>query len=117
MVEAGEGSSLERTVAELDAGLRGHLDAGEVLGLTWLVGTGRDVRAGAIGHADVARSQPVAMDTIFRVSSMTKPITAAAALTLVEDGTIGLDDPVDGWLPELAERRVLSHPAAASAAT
>ena len=117
MVDAGEGSSLDRTVAELEAGLRGRVDAGEVLGLTWLVGTGRDVRAGAMGHADVARSQPVAMDTIFRISSMTKPITAAAGLVLVEDGTIGLDDPVDGWLPELAERRVLSHPAAASAAT
>ena len=113
MVNAGEGSALDRTVADLEAGLRGHVDAGEVLGLTWLVGSGGDVRAGAMGHGDAAGSQPVATDTIFRISSMSKPLTATAALMLVEDGTIGLDDPVDGWVPELAGRRVLSHPTAA----
>ena len=113
MVNAGEGSALDRAVADLEAGLRGHVDAGEVLGLTWLVGSGGDVRAGAMGHGDVAGSQPVATDTIFRISSMSKRVTATAALMLVEDGTFGLDDPVDGWLPELAGRRVLAHPTAA----
>ena len=113
MVNAGEGSALDRTVADLEAGLRRHVDAGELLGLTWLVGSGGDVRAGAMGHGDVAGSQPVATDTIFRISSMSKPLTATAALMLVEGGTIGLDDPVDGWVPELAGRRVLSHPTAA----
>ncbi|HEX6310034.1 MAG TPA: serine hydrolase domain-containing protein [Acidimicrobiia bacterium] len=66
----------------------------------------------AIGHLDADRSQPVATDTIYRISSMTKPITASAALVLVDDGVVALDDPVDDLLPELAERRVLSHPAA-----
>ncbi|MDQ2801380.1 MAG: serine hydrolase, partial [Pseudomonadota bacterium] len=45
--------------------------------------------------------------TIFRIASMTKPITAAAAMILVEEGRIALDDPVERWLPELADRRVL----------
>jgi len=112
MVNTGEGSALDRTVADLEAGLASHVDAGEVVGLTWLVGSGGDVRAGAMGHGDVAGSQPVATDTIFRISSMSKPVTATAALMLVEDGTFGLDDPVDGWLPELAGRRVLAHPTA-----
>ena len=46
-------------------------------------------------------------DTIFRIASMTKPITAAAAMILVEECKLRLDDPVDPWLPELANRRVL----------
>jgi CubicO group peptidase (beta-lactamase class C family) len=48
-------------------------------------------------------------DTIFRIASISKPITAAAML-LVDAGTIDLDDPVDRFLPELANRRVLKHP-------
>jgi CubicO group peptidase (beta-lactamase class C family) len=46
-------------------------------------------------------------DTIFRIASMTKPMAAAVAMMLVEDGVLGLDAPVDRWLPELANRRVL----------
>ena len=56
---------------------------------------------------------PVQADTLFRLSSTTKPITAALALTLVEDGTLALDDPVDRWLPELGDRRVLASPESA----
>ena len=50
---------------------------------------------------------PMARDTIFRLASMTKPVTAVAAMILVEECRLRLDDPVDAWLPELAERRVL----------
>jgi CubicO group peptidase (beta-lactamase class C family) len=50
----------------------------------------------------------MAEDTIFRIASITKPVTAVAALMLVEDGVLTLDGPVDRWLPELAERRVLT---------
>lgn len=53
---------------------------------------------------------PLRSDAIFRIQSMTKPVTAVAALRLVQDGVIGLDDPVATWLPELAEPRVLRHP-------
>lgn len=46
-------------------------------------------------------------DTIFRMASASKPVTAAAVMVLVEDGRLRLDDPVERWLPELADRRVL----------
>jgi CubicO group peptidase (beta-lactamase class C family) len=52
----------------------------------------------------------VQRDSLFRIASVTKPITAAVTMALVGDGLIGLDEPVDGLLPELAERRVLRRP-------
>ena len=56
---------------------------------------------------DLASGTPMRRDTIFRIASMTKPITAAAAMILVEEGRIALDEPVERWLPELGDRRVL----------
>ncbi len=50
-------------------------------------------------------------DTLFRIASMTKPVTSIAALMLVEDGRLKLDDPVTKWLPELSEMQVLKDPA------
>jgi CubicO group peptidase (beta-lactamase class C family) len=52
----------------------------------------------------------MARDSIFRIASITKPIVAAAAMVLVEDGRMALDDPVERWLPELASRVVLRRP-------
>ena len=50
---------------------------------------------------------PMRRDTIFRITSMTKPVTAVAAMILVEECKLRLDEPVDRWLPELADRKVL----------
>jgi CubicO group peptidase (beta-lactamase class C family) len=105
----------------LDEVLAKYVERGDVVGLTWLVARGGDVHAGAAGtlRAGVAGdggdatgtpSGAVGRDTIYRISSTTKPITAAAALTLVEDCVLRLDDPVDDLLPELADRRVLADP-------
>ncbi|MDR0182107.1 serine hydrolase domain-containing protein [Lysobacter arvi] len=63
---------------------------------------GRIVYERAAGHANVARTRPMRSDAIFRVYSMTKPITSVAALMLVEEGRLGLDDPVSRHLPEFA---------------
>jgi CubicO group peptidase (beta-lactamase class C family) len=63
------------------------------------------------GYQDLATKTPMRRDTIFALASMTKPITAVAAMILVEDGRLRLDDPVDRWLPELANRQVLVDPA------
>jgi CubicO group peptidase (beta-lactamase class C family) len=60
-----------------------------------------------IGTLAFGGEAPMRRDTIFRIASMTKPITAVGAMTLVEECKIRLDDPVDEWLPELADRRVL----------
>ena len=49
-------------------------------------------------------------DSIFRIASMTKPVTAVAVLALAEDGVLRLDDPLDRWLPELAEPKVMVDP-------
>lgn len=97
-------------VAEHVEAAVGHaVDAGRVHGAAWLVAHGGDVATGAAGEA--APGTPVRRDTLFRLSSTTKPVAAAAALALVDDGTLDLDAPVDRWLPELADRRVLAEPA------
>jgi CubicO group peptidase (beta-lactamase class C family) len=84
-----------------------HVAAGTVPGAVALVDRGGEPHVAVLGAATVG-GPPLARDSIFRISSMTKPITAVAALTLVEDCVLRLDDPVDGLLPELAGRRVLT---------
>ena len=88
--------------------MAGHVERGELPGLVMLVAERGDVKVDVIGKQSVDGA-PMRRDTLFRISSMTKPITAAAAMILVEEGKLRLDDPVDRWLPELANRRVLSR--------
>lgn len=90
--------------------MMGHVDSGEVPGLAWLVSHDGDVFVGAAGVLDVESARPVARNSIFRISSVTKPITAACAMTLVDDRTLSLDEPVTDLLPELADRQVLASP-------
>lgn len=100
-----------RASAEPFEALRRRLDQavteGDVPGLVALVGRGQDVWTHAAGVRDLESGSPMTRGTVFAVASIGKPITAVAALMLVEDGVIGLDDPVDPWLPELADRKVL----------
>src|SRR5262245_10238871 len=86
-----------------------HVERVLLLGLVVLVAQRGSVQSFAIGKQSVDDTTPMRRDTIFRISSMTKPITAAAAMILVEEGKLRLDDPVDPFLPELAGRRVLSR--------
>ncbi|MEU6066012.1 serine hydrolase domain-containing protein [Streptomyces sp. NPDC047082] len=90
--------------------LRRHLDEGSVPGAVGLVARGDEVEVVAIGSVDADGSAPMARDSVFRIASITKPVTAAAVLMLVEDGRIGLDDPVDAWLPELSKPMVVRTP-------
>ncbi len=73
-----------------------------------------DERAGtvevAVGGERTVGGDPMTRDTVFRIASITKPITAAATMALVDRGRLGLDDPVATWLPELAEPVVLRRP-------
>jgi CubicO group peptidase (beta-lactamase class C family) len=62
---------------------------------------------GAFGVADVATGRPLASDALFRIASMTKPVTSTALMQLVEQGRIGLDDPAEKYLPELAGLKVI----------
>src|SRR5262249_31492040 len=80
---------------------------GEMPGIVTLVAQGDEVHLDAIGTMTFGGEQPMRRDTIFRIASLTKPILAAAAMMLVEDGALALEEPVDRLLPELANRRVL----------
>jgi CubicO group peptidase (beta-lactamase class C family) len=62
----------------------------------------------AFGMADVAGQRPMSTDSIFRIASMTKPVTSAAIMLLVEEGKVRLDDPVSKYLPEFKDREVIS---------
>ncbi len=87
----------------------GYVERGELPGLVTLVSRRGAVHVDAIGARTIGESAPMRRDTIFRISSMTKPITAAATMILVEECKLRLDDPVDRWLPELADRKVLKR--------
>ena len=89
--------------------MAGYVERGEVPGLVALVSRRGEVHVDAIGAMALGGSEPIRRDTIFRISSMTKPIIAAATLILVEECTLRLDEPVDRLLPELADRRVLTR--------
>jgi CubicO group peptidase (beta-lactamase class C family) len=90
--------------------MAGHVDAGRVPGLVTLVERHGETHCDAIGTTELGGTAPVRADTIFRISSMTKPITAVAVLILVEECRLRLDEPIERLLPELADRRVLRSP-------
>src|SRR5574339_1234220 len=66
-----------------------------------------DVHVETLGTMSFGHPAPMTRDTIFRIASITKPITAVAAMILVEECKLRLDDSIEAWLPELANRRVL----------
>jgi CubicO group peptidase (beta-lactamase class C family) len=87
--------------------VRGEVDAGRYLGAVTLVARGGSIVAWqAFGHRDLARSSVLERNAIFRIYSMTKPVTSLAVLMLMEQGKLGLDDPIGKFLPELANLQV-----------
>ncbi len=82
---------------------------GEAPGMVTLIARGEEVHVDAIGTMAFGGTEPMRRDTIFRITSMTKPILALATMLLVEDGALVLDEPVDRLLPELADRKVLKR--------
>ena len=85
-----------------------HVGDDTVPGLVAMVSAGEDVHVEVHGGLAVG-GPPVQRDSLFRIASTTKPITAAATLALVDEGLLALDEPVDRLLPELADRRVLAR--------
>lgn len=100
-------SKPEGAVAAIAAILDRAVAGGEILGAVVSVDRGGDVRTLTAGTRDRVAGEPMRPDTLFRTASITKPVTAAAVMALVEEGVLALDAPVDRWLPELADRRVL----------
>ncbi len=74
-----------------------------------VVDADRVVYTGAFGRQDVARGVPMANDSIFRIASMTKPVTSVAVMMLVQEGDIGLDDPVSDYLPAFEGQNVIEN--------
>lgn len=98
-------------MADLRDILESHVRAGGLPGAVGIVARGERVEVAVAGAATLG-GPPMTRDSIFRLASLTKPITAAAVLTLVEDGLLALDSPVRDWLPELASPVVLRTPSA-----
>jgi CubicO group peptidase (beta-lactamase class C family) len=103
------GLSAER-LKRLHDVMTGYVERGEVPGLVTLVARRGEGHVVAIGAMAAGSEEPMRRDTIFRISSMTKPVTAAAAMILIEECAIRLDEPVNRLLPELADRQVLRQP-------
>ncbi len=89
--------------------MAGYVERGEVPGIVTLVSRRGEVHVDAIGMKAIGGSDPIRRDTIFRITSMTKPITAVATMILAEECNLRLDEPVDRLLPELAGRKVLKR--------
>ena len=93
-------------------GLKPFVDRGDLSGavtLTWKDGAIRSVNV--LGQRDMETGAPMQRDTLFRIASMTKPVTTAAAMMLIEQGKMRLDDPITRWAPEFANMQVLKDPA------
>ncbi len=96
-------------LARMHEVMAGYVERGEVPGLITLVSRRGEVHVDLIGTQAFGERSPMRRDTIFRISSLTKPIIAVATLILAEEGQVQLDEPVNVLLPELAERRVLKR--------
>ncbi|HVQ98955.1 MAG TPA: serine hydrolase domain-containing protein, partial [Mycobacterium sp.] len=93
------------------ASIREACDAGLLAGAVTLVWRhGEVLQVNEIGYRDVEAGVRMSRDTVFRIASMTKPLTVAAAMSLVDEGKLALTDPIVRWLPELADVRVLDDP-------
>jgi CubicO group peptidase (beta-lactamase class C family) len=95
------------------ASIREVCDAGLLAGAVTVVWQrGKVLQVNEIGYRDVEAGLPMGRDTLFRIASMTKPVTVAAVMSLVDEGKLGLKDPITRWVPELADVRVLDDPRA-----
>jgi CubicO group peptidase (beta-lactamase class C family) len=93
------------------ASIREACDAGLLAGAVTVVWQrGEVLQANEVGYRDIEAGLPMRRDTMFRIASMTKPVTVAAAMTLVDEGKLALRDPITRWLPEFADMRVLDDP-------
>ena len=99
------------TKAPIDDAVVPAVESGELAGAAALVWRdGAIQQSAAVGRRDLRSGLPVERDTIFRIASMTKPVTTAAALTLLDEGRFDLDDPITICAPELTRMRVLRDP-------
>jgi CubicO group peptidase (beta-lactamase class C family) len=104
---SGRQQRLETKIKPLHDQMEARVGKDEFPGAVWLLAQGDDVAVDTVGVTAVGGKLPMRRDSIFRIASMTKAVTAAAVMMLVEEGKLRLDGPAEHWLPELANRRVL----------
>jgi CubicO group peptidase (beta-lactamase class C family) len=117
-VEAGEAGFAADRLARIDAHFERYVDDGRLPG--WLIAIARDgriVHLATRGQRDVEAGLPVELDTIFRIYSMTKPVTSVAAMMLYEEGAFELKDPVHRFIPSFRDMRVYKSGSALAPAT
>ena len=108
-VDPGEAGFDAARLGRIDAHFRRYVDAGKLPGWQLAVTRGgRRVHVARYGHRDVENGLPVEDDTVFRIYSMTKPITSVATMMLYEEGLFELKDPVRRWIPSFADVRVFT---------
>ncbi|MEV4372128.1 serine hydrolase domain-containing protein [Nonomuraea sp. NPDC049637] len=111
MAIGGNGFS-EQGLRRLREVLARHVDSGRIPGLVALVSRGEETHVEAMGTMRHDGGAPMRRDTVFRMASTSKPVSIAAAMVLLDECRLRLDDVIDPWLPELADRRVLTSPGA-----
>ncbi|MFF4951323.1 serine hydrolase domain-containing protein [Streptomyces chattanoogensis] len=105
----GKSGFSEAGVRRLREVLARHVESGRIPGLLALVSRGEETHVEAIGTMRHDGGAPMRRDTIFRMASTSKPVAVAGAMVLLDECRLRLDDPIDRWLPELADRRVLKR--------
>ena len=106
---AGDAANLRVRTGRVIEVLERHIETGYLVGAVALIARGGHAEVVAVGEQSLDAPRLMQRDSLFRITSMTKPITAAATLMLIDEGRLRLDAPIDYWLPELAHRRVLRH--------
>jgi CubicO group peptidase (beta-lactamase class C family) len=96
--------------SEIEAALQKVVDSGELAGAATLVWRDGQAQTACVGWRDIDAKLPIERDSIFRIASMTKPITSVAALMLVDESRIALTDPISRYAPEFSHMRVLRSP-------
>ena len=98
-------------LGQIPVALQGIIDQGTLSGAVTLIWRRSEVvQVNTLGQRDIAKGLPMQRDTLFRIASMTKPVTSVAILQLVEEGKLRLDDPITTWIPELGDMVVLADP-------
>jgi CubicO group peptidase (beta-lactamase class C family) len=109
--DQGTGGLAPEALAQIPGALQGVVDAGDLSGFVTLVWRkGEIAQVNTLGYRDIAGKVPMIRDTLFRIASMTKPVTSIAALMLMEEGKLRLEDPITRWIPELGGLQVLKDP-------
>ncbi|MDT0303601.1 serine hydrolase domain-containing protein [Streptomonospora wellingtoniae] len=108
-MDNGSGGFRESGLRRMRDVLERHVESGKIPGLVALVDRGGEAHVEAIGTMRHDGGGPMRRDTVFRMASTSKPVAISAAMVLLDECRLRLDDPVERWLPELADRRVLKR--------